>query len=519
MTTSSPSTSASSASALRLIWAVGTVLCVVALLLVGWGMRRRPPPGPSVVLFTMDNVRKDMLGCYGSTWNATPTLDALAASGVVFEHVQTVAVHSAASHASMLTGRSPAEHELLDNTFVLRDDVETVAEAAQSAGAETAAFVSFGLLGPHVGLDRGFGHFEVNEVPNHDHQRVPLDVAQKTYAQAAEWIAQHPERFFIWVHAQNAHFDWQAPEPFASTYEDPVPDGWDDKLNCVYELNDKMTARAQADRSTTYTAEEQHYVASRYAAEVAVVDDGLRLLLDAVKQAGAAERTTFVVVADHGTTLLDRQGQEAVDHAVTFFDEVVDVPLLISGAGVDVNARGTRVTGWAQTTQLATTIEHVLGDGFGKRSALGTSLLPVTEAMQTAARPDHIWMYDTPNRAVLHDGYKLLMQMPSGVPRPPGARLFDLVHDPGETTNIIHKDAPHEKRARKMRKMARRHRAKLRAIVAAKGQRTLSPEVRALLEEGGYLPKQTPPPTSTPSSPASSNAAAAPSPAPSSRTP
>ena len=43
--------------------------------------------GFDVVLITLDTQRTDHLGCYGSSEVATPHIDALAASGVLFENV------------------------------------------------------------------------------------------------------------------------------------------------------------------------------------------------------------------------------------------------------------------------------------------------------------------------------------------------------------------------------------------------------------------------------------------------
>src|SRR5436190_19204396 len=47
-----------------------------------------PSPGPkrpNVLLVTFDTMRADMLGCYGNPITKTPTIDALAARGTVFE--------------------------------------------------------------------------------------------------------------------------------------------------------------------------------------------------------------------------------------------------------------------------------------------------------------------------------------------------------------------------------------------------------------------------------------------------
>ena len=78
--------------------------------------RRTPAPADvNVVVVTLDTLRADRLGCYGSTAVATPNLDALAASGVVFEQATATAPMTLPSHASIFTGLIPPHHGVRDN--------------------------------------------------------------------------------------------------------------------------------------------------------------------------------------------------------------------------------------------------------------------------------------------------------------------------------------------------------------------------------------------------------------------
>ena len=49
------------------------------------GVTRSDVKRPSVILITIDTLRADHVGCYGAQMVKTPTLDALAHDGVVFE--------------------------------------------------------------------------------------------------------------------------------------------------------------------------------------------------------------------------------------------------------------------------------------------------------------------------------------------------------------------------------------------------------------------------------------------------
>jgi hypothetical protein len=74
----------------RRVWAG---LVIVALVAVGTlaGRFYYLAQRPNVLLITLDTTRSDRIGCYGYEQALTPTLDALAAEGVLFERAYTPA--------------------------------------------------------------------------------------------------------------------------------------------------------------------------------------------------------------------------------------------------------------------------------------------------------------------------------------------------------------------------------------------------------------------------------------------
>src|SRR6266853_3436283 len=65
---------------------------------------------PSVILITIDTLRADHVGCYGAQSVKTPTLDALAHDGVVFERALSQVPLTWPSHAVILTGTYPFQN-------------------------------------------------------------------------------------------------------------------------------------------------------------------------------------------------------------------------------------------------------------------------------------------------------------------------------------------------------------------------------------------------------------------------
>jgi len=66
-------------------------VAVSAFLVAGawWWIGSKGGHHPNLLLITIDTLRADHVGAYGATNGATPALDALAASGVRFDQVQT----------------------------------------------------------------------------------------------------------------------------------------------------------------------------------------------------------------------------------------------------------------------------------------------------------------------------------------------------------------------------------------------------------------------------------------------
>jgi arylsulfatase A-like enzyme len=142
---------------------------------------------PNVVLILIDDLGRNDLGCYGSTFYRTPNLDRLAADGLKFTDAYAACPVCSPTRASIMTGKYPARLHLTDwlpgrpdrpdqrllrpalRTHLPPEDV-TLAEALHKAGYAT------GHVGKwHLGGD-GFGPrqrgFDVNIAG--DHTGTPL---------------------------------------------------------------------------------------------------------------------------------------------------------------------------------------------------------------------------------------------------------------------------------------------------------------------------------------------------------
>jgi len=169
---------------------------------VGWWYARESPPhqGP-IVVFAVDGLSTSSLTAYGARTSAAPAIDALAADGVVFEHVY---VHSPAmlpAYTSLLTGQLPFDHGVRDEAgFALKTDTRTLAELLRSRGFSTGAAVSSFLLRKATGLSRGFAFYGGELGEDAQDRPVVERTGAATFETAAQWLrSQSGQRFMLFI--------------------------------------------------------------------------------------------------------------------------------------------------------------------------------------------------------------------------------------------------------------------------------------------------------------------------------
>ncbi|MBI4717731.1 MAG: sulfatase-like hydrolase/transferase [Planctomycetes bacterium] len=179
----------------------------------------------NVLLVTIDTLRADRVGCYGHAAAHTPTLDALAHSGVRFANAFTHVPLTLPSHASLLTGRYPATTGLrVNGAGGLNRKLPTLAELFKGAGYRTGAFIAAIVLDSAYGLDRGFDTYDdavntgsaADVDPDHVERRgdVVCDAALK-------WLAADANKpFFAWVHLFDPHAPYAPPPEFRALTSD-----------------------------------------------------------------------------------------------------------------------------------------------------------------------------------------------------------------------------------------------------------------------------------------------------------
>ncbi len=447
-------------------------IAVALFAIVGCSEPSAPPAARplNVLLITLDTLRADYLGSYGHARPTSPELDALAASGVLFENAIAQSAVTPVSHASILTGLYPHHHGLRSlhggKGFRLPAERVTLAEILAANGYTTAGFVSAFPATRHFGLDQGFATWnedfgdEARDDLIGDAGIVNTGRAQRradaTTAEALRWLeAGRRDPFFLWIHYFDTHDEALAPP-----------------AEYVARFPARSVQRADQLRAL-------------YEAEVAYIDEHVGHVLRALERLGLRERTLVAVLADHGEGLGDHDWW---GHSL-LYQEQVRVPFLLSVPGSGWSGR---VHDLVRSVDLVPTILDVLDipcpdgrcgfDGSSLRGVIagGTRAFPVaySESLSDlAGYPGSPFANDS--LYALNDGRWKLVARYEGLRAKP-SWLFDLEADPGETVNLIHAHPDVERRLR-------RRLEALGSIVEADRSTPLDPSVRERLRSLGYL--------------------------------
>ena len=423
-------------------------------------------PPPNVIVILADDLGVGDLGCTGSQRIRTPRIDALRASGVRCDAAYASAVVCAPSRCGLLTGRDGGHAQVRANTQLpdiddrsggqmgLAAGTPTFARDLQSLGYATACFGKWALGGPHPdglsghpldqGFDRFLGHLcqrhatehrthelwsdrSIVEVPgNPPDGSGPVYVPDLITDEAVAWIesnADHP--FLLFFASPLPHLPLDAPADLVESY---AAEGWPDP---PYEGGAGYVP-CDAPRAT-------------YAAMVTRLDEHVGRLLDALADAGVADRTVVIVTSDHGPPpsmggfdaafFASTQGLRGFKGSV--YEGGIRVPLIIAGPGI--GPEGGVVDEPVGLVDLRPTLAELAGGPLTADAGIdGVSLLPLLRGEASTLDRDHLY-WESPVagglQAVRWGRWKGVRR--NALTRPDGPiELHDLEADPGETTDL-----------------------------------------------------------------------------------
>jgi arylsulfatase len=404
--------------------AAAALALVAALALNAWewawqrALDRRNADRPNILVFVVDALRADHVGCYGYDRDTTPTIDRLAAEGTRFTQAVSNGNMTRLTVPAIFAQLYPSALGLVSSSTRLKPKIVTIAELLRNEGYATAAYTPNPSLEWKLNFWQGFDVYDDDIIFARFFKG--FETQEKINRRFLRWLDRQRGRpFFAYMHNCDAHAPYSPPAPFDTLFFDaryarpPRP------------VLDEEYARMHGYQRDENDGRDLNHYVNRYDGEVRYADGKLDELLAQLARRGRLERTTLFVSADHGEAFLEH-GEW--DHGKTVFDEVVHVPLIAwSGAG---RWRGLVIDAPVHTFDISATALDIAGVEPAS-DVQARSLLPLLEGSATA-----VWEYAFTEgddaRALRTGAWKLVQQKEGGA-----EALYDLRADPRETTNVL----------------------------------------------------------------------------------
>lgn len=396
-------------------------------------------------------------GPYGHPVVQTPSLDRLAAEGVVFDNAYCNSPLCAPSRMSLMTGQYVHNIQAWDNTTPLGSDRVTWAHLLRAVGYDVVLAGKQHFVGPdqlhgfraqlardlHAehdhpifpwsdGIERrdecwadpleagpGTGeHIEVDDLVEDaatDYLRDPAR-AEQPWALCASFIA--------------PHFPFVVPEKYYNLYpvdQIDLPTIADGHLDGQHPVIRRMR---EAFGLVDYPERVVRRARAGYYGLISYLDEKIGRLLDVLDETGQAENTLVVYTSDHG----EMAGEHGMWRKSNFYEQSARVPLQLRWPGRIPT--GQRVTGVVSLVDLVATLRQT-ADAPDVGECDGESLLDLACGRADTWKDEAFCEYFahgvTKPMAMLRRGrYKLNYYLD----HPP--ELYDLHTDPGEFTDLAH---------------------------------------------------------------------------------
>jgi arylsulfatase A-like enzyme len=375
----------------------------------------REPRRPNIIVYLIDTLRADHLGCYGYS-GSTARIDRFAGDATLFERTFAQSSWTRPSVASILTGLGPRAHAANRRADALPQSVLTLAEQVAPLGYETAGLVTNTNVASAFGFDQGF---ETYELLSEDTPQLGYVKADRLVARAIRWLENRPadRPFFLYLHANDPHDPYLLPQRGAS---EPLP-------------GTMPFMKALEAGEIEPSAGIREKLLELYAGEVSFSDTQFGALLDYLEGAGLYDSSIIVLLSDHGEEFDDHGWWR---HGKTLYGEQLNVPLIIKWP--DGFAAGKKVRQIAQHIDLVPTLLDALGES-PPAGLQGRSLWQLVQSSPPGGGHPAVLSYLVLDgrelESIIFSGQKLIRTFIYDRTVPP-YQLFDIDADRMETTNI-----------------------------------------------------------------------------------
>jgi len=287
--------------------------------------RKKLPDKSDILIYVIDTLRSDHLGCYGYSRNTSPNIDRFAEDNTLYLNAYTPASWTRPSGASIVTGLLPRNHNTMSRKQKLTDEFITLAEMLQAQGYHTIYFSTNGNVGKTFGFDQGFDQFICLPESKSREVHVPSNKVNDRIFSFMDSYNNSKDRkpLFMLVWVTDPHSPYTPPDFAADLFG----------INQYTPIsNGTNTFRNIKKGKISPTPSQIEFLKTRYDQEIFSTDHSFGRLLEKLKNTAVYKNMVIVLTADHGEEFFDHGG---LQHGHTLYNELVRIPLVLKIPGLN----------------------------------------------------------------------------------------------------------------------------------------------------------------------------------------
>jgi len=431
---------------LRIVPAAAALLVVAA----AHAAVQAPPPRPNILLIQADDLGYGDLSSYGQTRFRTPSLDALAASGIRFTQYYAGSTVCAPSRTALLTGLHTGHASIRGNLELPMPAADvTVAMALHDAGYRTAVIGKWGIgnVGTsgepkNKGFDYAFGFLDQRHAHRQytDHlfrngERYPTDLEHDyvndlfTRETLGFIGASDPRPFFVYLNYTVPHAELRVPDDSLAPLRGKFPE-----TPFVNKKGDDTPTGSDADVAPYRSQPAPH---AAFAAMIVRMDRDIGTIVERLRALGLDRRTLVMFVSDNGPHnegggdpqfFQSSGGLRGIKRDL--YEGGIRVPFIASWPGTIPAAR-VSAHPWAHWDMFPTLAELA-----GAKTPSGLDGISMTRALRGMPQPTHDGFYWEFHERGFQQAARMDHWKGVRLSRDAPLELYDLDKDPHETTNV-----------------------------------------------------------------------------------
>jgi len=408
---------------------------------------------PNIILFLIDDLGWRDLGCQGSTFYQTPSIDRLAQEGVRFTDAYAACAVCSPTRAAILTGKYPArllltewlpsgrwnpKAKLQSGRFLRGLPVEehTLAEALREGGYRTA----------HIGK----WHLGSEPFCLPEHHGFDVNIAGNAHGAPGSYFFPYPG-------------DWLIPGSGQRATWNVLPDGkegeyltdrlTDEAVKFIRESKDNpfflyfphygvhtpLEGKKEVVAKYERIPEAQRQGKPEYAAMVESIDDSVGRVVSSLKELNLDQNTVILFTSDNGGFYNATSNAPLRANKGAYYEGGIRVPLIIKWPGVA--KAGSIVSDPVTSTDLYPTCLAAAGlPARPHQHQDGVNLQPLLTGEGTMTARSLFWHYphynehpsSVPSSVIRKGPWKLIQTFD-----PEGIELYNLSDDLSETKNLV----------------------------------------------------------------------------------